>query len=156
LFTACKKQHFLTKNIEYMKKNLFFLIPAFILVLFTASCSKEDTQQPPTNTTPEGKWTGTGEYGTTGGNPTYAFTMTFKANGTVDITGDNSTGIDVATGTWALVQDTVKATYIYTGSSASYTLAAKFSASSNTMVGKIGLTPLTTGVGLFTVKRTSN
>ena len=133
-----------------MKKNLFLLIPALAMVFFLTSCSKDDTT---TTATPEGTWAGTGQYGTTAGNPTYAFTINFKANGTVNITGNNNAAIDVATGTWQIVADSVRAAYRYAASSADYTLSGKFSAGSNVMVGTIGLGTATTGVGLFTVTR---
>ncbi len=136
-----------------MKRNLFLLIPAFAMVFFLSSCSKSDSTPTPTNATPTGTWKGTGQYGTTAGNPTYVFTLNFKANGTIDITGNNSTAIDVATGTWQIVQDSVKVTYIYISSTAQYTLSGKFSAGSNIMVGTIGLSPNTTGVGLFSVTK---
>ena len=136
-----------------MKKNLFLLIPAIAMVFFLSSCSKSDSPNPPANTTPAGSWSGTGQYGTTAGNPTYVFTLNFKANGTVDITGNNSTAIDVGSGTWQIVQDSVRAYYRYVSSSADYTLSGKFSASSNVMVGTIGLGTSTTGVGLFSVTR---
>lgn len=135
-----------------MKRSLIFLVPALALILFVASCSKDDPQPAPAQTA-EGTWVGSGQYGTGGGNPTYAFSLTFKANGTVDITGNNNTAIDVATGTWQMVQDSVKATYKYAASSAIYTLSAKYSVSSNVMVGTIGLSPVTTGVGTFSVTR---
>ena len=133
-----------------MKKNLFLLITALAMVFFLTSCSKDDTT---TTATPEGTWAGTGQYGTTAGNPTYAFTINFKANGTVNITGNNNAAIDVATGTWQIVADSVRAAYRYAASSADYTLSGKFSAGSNVMVGTIGLGTATTGVGLFTVTR---
>ena len=133
-----------------MKRNLFLLIPALAMVFFLSSCSKDDTT---TTATPEGTWAGTGQYGTTAGNPTYAFTINFKANGTVNITGNNNAAIDVATGTWQIVADSVRAAYRYAASSADYTLSGKFSAGSNVMVGTIGLGTATTGVGLFTVTR---
>ena len=135
-----------------MKKNLFMLIPALAMVFFMSSCSKSDTTTT-TSTTPTGTWVGTGQYGTGGGNPTYAFTINFKANGTVDITGNNTTAIDVATGTWQVVGDSVRAAYRYAASSADYTLSGKFTAGSNLMVGTIGLGTTTTGVGLFSVTR---
>jgi hypothetical protein len=135
-----------------MKKNLFILIPALALVFLILSCSKDDLATQ-TNSTPQGTWVGTGQYGTTPGNPTYAFTLNFKANGTVDITGNNSTAVDIATGTWQIVADSVKAFYRYASSSADYTLSGKFSASSNIMPGTIGLGTTTTGVGLFSVTR---
>jgi hypothetical protein len=135
-----------------MKKNLLILIPALAMLFLVSSCSKDDASTP-TNTTPVGTWSGTGQYGTTSGNPTYAFTINFKANGTVDITGDNSTAIDIATGTWQLVADSVRAAYRYAGSSADYTLSGKFTAGSNTMVGTIGLGTSTSGVGIFSVNR---
>jgi hypothetical protein len=135
-----------------MKKILFVLVPALALVFFISSCKKDDNATP-ANATPTGTWTGTGQYGTAAGNPTYAFTLNFKANGTVDITGNNSTAIDVATGTWQVVQDSVKAFYRYLNSTADYTLSGKFSAGSNIMVGTIGLGTATSGVGIFTVTR---
>lgn len=137
-----------------MKKNLFILIPVLALTLLIASCSK-DNNTTSANATPVGTWNGTGQYGTGGGNPTYAFVLTFKSNGTVDITGNNNTAIDMATGTWAVVQDSLKATYRYAGSSADYTLAAKYSAGATVMVGTIGLAPVTTGVGIFSVTKTN-
>jgi hypothetical protein len=135
-----------------MKKNLFILIPALALVFFVSSCGKDDPATP-ANSTPQGTWVGTGQYGTTPGNPTYVFSLNFKADGTVAITGNNSTAIDVATGTWQLVQDSVKATYKYVSSSAQYTLSGKFTAGVNVMAGTIGLSPVTTGVGLFAVTK---
>jgi Tfp pilus assembly protein PilV len=138
-----------------MKKILFTLIPALALVFLIASCSKDDTNNNTSNATAQGTWTGTGQYGTSGGNPTYVFTLNFKADGTVDITGDNTVGVDVATGTWQMVADSVKATYKYASSSAIYVLSGKYSASSNVMVGTIGLSPVSSGVGIFTVTRTN-
>ncbi|MFZ1371470.1 MAG: hypothetical protein WAR78_13865 [Ferruginibacter sp.] len=135
-----------------MKKSLLLLIPALAMVFLISSCSKDDPTPPPA-ATPEGTWVGTGQYGTGTGNPTYAFTLTFKANGTVDIIGNNNAAIDNATGTWALVQDSVKATYTYVSASATYSLSAKYSASSNLMVGTIGLATATTGIGTFSVTR---
>lgn len=132
-----------------MKNKLIFLAPAIALLLFVASCSKEDTQE----ATAVGTWNGTGQYGTAAGDPTYVFSLTFKADGTVNITGNNNSGPDVATGTWAMVQDSVQALYSYSSGSAIYTLSGKYSASSNVMVGTIGLGGSTTGVGLFSVTR---
>lgn len=135
-----------------MKKSLFMLIPALAMVFLISSCSKDDTTTT-TNSTPEGTWIGTGQYGTTPGNPTYVFKLTFKANGTVDIVGNNNTAVDNATGNWAVVADSVKATYTYVSATAQYTLSGKFTAGSNVMAGTIGLGTSTTGVGLFSVTR---
>ena len=135
-----------------MKKSLFALIPAVAMIFLISSCNKEDPPPAPA-ATPVGTWVGTGQYGIGPGNPTYAFTLTFKANGTVDIIGNNNAAIDNATGTWAIVQDSVKATYTYLSASAQYTLSGKFSSASNIMVGTIGLTTTTTGVGTFSVTR---
>jgi len=134
-----------------MKKNLFSAILGLTIILFAASCSKDDPATP--TPTPQGTWAGTAQYGTGGGNPTYIFSLNLKANGTVDIVGNNGVAIDNATGTWQLVQDSVKATYAYTASSAVYSLSAKYSASSNIMTGTIGLSPAISGVGIFTVTR---
>jgi Tfp pilus assembly protein PilV len=138
-----------------MKKILFTLIPALALVFLITSCSKDDTNSNTSAATVQGTWTGTGQYGTSGGNPTYVFTLNFKANGTVDITGDNSVGIDLATGTWQMVADSVKATYKYAASSAIYTLSGKYTSGSTVMNGTIGLSPVTTGIGIFTVTKTN-
>ncbi len=134
-----------------MKRNLLMLIPALAMVFLISSCNKDD--DPPTTSSPQGTWVGTGQYGTTAGSPTYAFRLTFKANGTIDIVGNNNAAIDNATGQWQMLQDSVRATYIYVSATAQYTLSGKFSAGSNIMVGTIGLTPNTTGVGLFSVTK---
>lgn len=134
-------------------KKLFFGCIAFLFVtaLFT-SCGKDDPGNPPTPVTkPDGVWKGTGQYGTTPGGATYAFTVTFKADSTLTIIGDNSTGIDNATGTWLMVNDSMQATYKYTGSSATYMASAKFASNATTMNGTIGLQPAVSGVGLFTI-----
>lgn len=136
-----------------MKKILFTLIPVLALVFLISSCSKDDTNSNPPASSVQGTWTGTGQYGTSGGAPTYAFTLTFKADGTVDITGDNTVGVDVATGTWQMVADSVRATYKYASSSAVYTLSGKYTAGATVMAGTIGLSPATTGIGLFTVTK---
>lgn len=138
-----------------MKRTLLFLIPVLTMALFLiTSCKKDDNNNNanPANS-PQGVWTGTGQYGTAAGNPTYVFTINFKAGGNVDITGNNNTSVDNATGTWTLIADSVYATYKYASSSAIYKLAGKFSAGSNVMAGTIGLNPATTMVGIFTVTR---
>jgi hypothetical protein len=151
--TAYRNSHLIISlKTKTMKKISLLLIPALAMVFFISSCSKDDTTTT-TNTTPTGTWTGTGQYGTTAGLPTYAFTLAFKANGTVDITGNNSTAIDIATGTWTIIADSVRAFYRYAGSSADYTLSGKYTAGSTLMVGTIGLGTSTTGVGLFSVTR---
>jgi hypothetical protein len=135
-----------------MKKNTFLFLAITALAFLITSCSKDDTTTP-TNSTPEGTWVGTGQYSTMFGGPTYPFTLTFKANGSIDIVGNNSTAVDNATGTWQLVQDSVKATYTYVSSSAVYTFSGKFTAGATVMAGTIGLSPSTSGVGLFSVTR---
>ena len=142
----------LSQKTETMKKSLFAFIPALAFVFLIASCKKDDTV-PATPPTAEGKWVGSGQYGIGPGNQTYAFTLTFKANGTVDIIGHNNAAIDNATGTWAMVQDSVRATYTYVSGTAQYTLSGKYSATSNLMVGTIGLGTATTGIGTFSVTR---
>lgn len=135
-----------------MKKSLLFFIPALLGIFLISSCSKEDPATP-ANTSPVGTWNGSGQYGTGAGSPSYVFTLTFKTNGSVDIVGNNSTGVDNATGTWQQVQDSVKATYIYAGSSATYTLAGKYSNNSTMLIGTIGLGTATSGVGLFSITK---
>lgn len=136
-----------------MKKNLFILIPALALVFLLASCDKDDVKTPPPSASPEGTWVGTGQYGIGPGNPTYVFSVKFSAGGTVSIVGNNNSAIDNATGTWQMVQDSVKAFYKYANSSAEYTLAAKYFTNSNILVGNIGLGTATSGVGTFSITR---
>lgn len=137
-----------------MKKNLLFAMLGVTIVLFTASCSKSDPDPAPANNVNlVGTWTGTGQYGTTPGGTAYVFSLTFKATGSVDITGNNSTVIENATGTWEIIQDSVHVIYTYASSSAIYKLSGKYSSNSNVMVGTIGLNPVTTGVGLFSVTK---
>jgi len=136
-----------------VKNILFTLIPALALVFLITSCSKDDDNNNTSTSTVQGRWAGTGQYGTSGGNPTYVFTISFKADGTVDITGDNSTAVDFATGTWQMVADSVKATYKYAASSAVYVLSGKYTAGATVMAGTIGLSPVTSGVGIFTVTK---
>lgn len=135
-----------------MKKNSFILLSVLTLVLLVSGCSKRDTTDI-TNTTPEGTWSGTGQYGITPGDPTYVFTINFKANGTVDITGNNSVANDAATGTWQMVADSIRAAYRYTSSSAEYALSAKYTPGNTAMTGTIGLSPSITGVGIFSVTK---
>ena len=100
-----------------MKKSLIIAILGLSSVLFAASCSKDKNDGGSSASTAQGTWTGTGQYGTGGGNPTYLFSLNLKADGTVSIVGNNSVAIDNATGTWQMVQDSVKATYTYAASS---------------------------------------
>lgn len=134
-----------------MKRKLSILTMVLCLFIIISSCKKEN--EIVASTTLQGTWVGTGQYGTSGGNPTYPFSITFKAGGSVEIIGNNSTGVDNATGTWQLVQDTVTASYKYDASSAIYSLAAKFSSNSTIMTGTIGLGSATTGTGIFTVTK---
>jgi hypothetical protein len=143
--------NYLKKNL--LKKKLFFLAAVLGFIIFAPGCKKSDTQPTPTNTTIVGTWVGTGQYGTGAGSPTYPLTLTFKANGTVDIIGNNSTATDNATGTWQLTGDVLTAAYRYSASTADYTLSGRFSASLTTVAGTIGLGTATTGIGLFSVTK---
>ncbi|MBX2934420.1 MAG: hypothetical protein KF825_09250 [Ferruginibacter sp.] len=137
-----------------MKKIFFGLLTFLVVSIVFTSCGKDDPGDAPTPVTkPDGVWTGTGQYGTAPGGTQYAFTMTFKSDGTLTIVGDNSTGIDNAAGTWVMVNDTMQATFKYNGSSAIYMAAAKFATNATTMSGTIGLQPAVSGVGLFTVNK---
>jgi hypothetical protein len=137
-----------------MKRLIFILIPAIILVSFVVSCSKSDPEPAQNNSSYLiGTWTGNAQYGTGPGGTTYAFSISFKANGEATIAGNNSTTTDNATGNWQIVQDSVHVVYIYSGSSAVYKLSGKYSSGTNVMAGTIGLSPVTTGVGLFTVTK---
>lgn len=135
-----------------MKKEIFLMITA-VFIFGAAGCKKQDAPANVNSSTPIGTWIGDGQYGTGAGSPAYTFTLIFKSNGAVDITGNNSTATDNATGTWQVSGDKVIATYKYSGSSAIYTLSGGFSPSNHIMIGTIGLNPATTGVGSFSVTR---
>ncbi len=126
-----------------MKKNLFFAILGLTVVLFTISCSKNDTTPP--NTTAEGKWVGiyTNFIG-----PSHYFAATFKVNSVILI--EANTIPDIANGTWSLSGDSVRATFTYVGGTAgTYSIAGKYSAGSTTMDGTIGLGTNTSGEAVF-------
>jgi len=133
-----------------MKKNLFFAILALTAVLFAASCSKSDPTPVPA-TTVEGKWVGNQNNGI--GGPYYYLSLNFKPNGVLVVNANNALTPDVANGTWSLVADSVRATYTYTNSSATYSLAGKYAASSSIMNGTIGVGTSTTGAGVFSVTK---
>jgi hypothetical protein len=135
-----------------MKKNLF-LFTATLLFFCAIGCKKQDAEVNVNSSTPLGTWFGDGQYGTAAGSPTYPFTLVFKSGGTVDITGNNGTAADNATGTWQVVGDKVIAKYKYLGSPAEYSLSGGFSQSNRIMIGTIGLGTATTGVGTFNVTR---
>ena len=127
-------------------------LTALLIGFSIISCKKDDA----TNTapaSPQGKWVGTAQYGTSPGGTPYFFSLNLKADGTVDIVGNNNTAADNATGNWALVQDSVKVTYTYVTGTITYSLAGRYSASSNTMTGTIGFGLQTSGSGLFNVNR---
>ena len=135
-----------------MKKKLFILMPVVALLIFASSCKKDDTT-PPSNVTVEGKWMGTGQYGTVAGSSTYPFTLTFKSGGSVDIIGNDNSGAATGNGTWQLVQDSIQGTFSYSSGLALYRYSGKFSTNSNVMIGTIGLGASSTGIGLFTVTK---
>ncbi len=131
-----------------MKKNLFFAILGLTLILFIASCSKNDTT-PPANTTVEGKWVGSFTYFL---GVSHYFALTFRTNNVVLVEANSAP--DIANGTWSLAGDSVRATFTYVGGTAStYTIAGKYSGSSIVMDGTIGDGASTNGAGFFSVTR---
>lgn len=134
-------------------KQALFLFTSALLIFWTAACKKQDAVVNVNSSTPIGTWFGDGQYGTAAGSPTYPFTLVFKTGGTVDITGNNGTAADNATGTWQVVGDKVIVKYKYLGSSAEYSLSGGFSQSNRIMIGTIGLGTATTGIGSFSVTR---
>jgi len=134
-----------------MKRNLIFIVSCLTLLLFAASCSKSDATV--AANTPQGNWVG-GRSGA--GGPSHYFAINFKAGGSVVISEFNAANPDIANGTWTLAGDSVKANFTYLPGgtySGTYSLAAKYSASVNTMDGTIGLGNSTTGAGMFSVTR---
>ena len=115
------------------------------LLIFAASCSKSNTSA---STSLEGKWTGNYHGGP---GPVNYYSLTFKSGGSLLVQSDNSTTPNSANGTWTLSGDSVRATYTFVTSSLTYSIAGKYSASSNTMDGTIGNGLNTSGVFVFNV-----
>ena len=135
-----------------MKKSLFFAIFGLATLFFAASCSKSDTPPPPPGgTTPQGNWVGNHSNGI--GGPAFYFALNLQANGVLVVSDNNVITPDIANGTWSLVADSVRATYTYTGSSATYSIAGKYTTTSKVMIGTIGLGTNTTGAGVFSVTK---
>jgi len=131
-------------------QKFLILYTAAVIIFFGVGCKKQNAVVNVNSSTPIGTWIGDGQYGTS---PSYPFTLVFKTNNTVEITGNNGTAADNATGTWQVTGDKVIAIYRYSGSSADYTLSGGFSQSTRIMIGTIGLGSATTGVGSFSVTR---
>jgi hypothetical protein len=135
-----------------MKKSLFFATFVLATLFFTASCSKSGTAYPPPGgTSPQGNWVGNHSNGL--GGPAFYFALNLQANGTLVVSDNSAVTPDIANGTWSLVGDSVRATYIYTGSSATYSIAGKYTTTSNVMNGTIGPGTSTTGAGVFSVTK---
>ena len=137
-----------------MKKNLFFPILGLAIVFFAASCSKSGSSYsppPPGGTSPQGNWVGNRNNGI--GGPAFYFALNLQANGVLAVSDNSAVTPDIANGTWSLVADSVRATYTYTGSSATYSIAGKYTTTSNIMIGTIGPGTSTTGAGVFSVTK---
>ena len=136
-----------------MKKSLVIAILGLITIFFAASCSKSGTKVPPPpgGTTPQGNWVGGRNNGI--GGPAFYFALNLQANGVLVVSDNSAVTPDIANGTWSLVADSVRATYTYTGSSATYSIAGKYTTTSNIMNGTIGPGTSTTGAGVFSVTK---
>jgi hypothetical protein len=134
-----------------MKKNFFYAMSCLAIVISTASCSKSDATV--AASTPEGNWVGN-RSGI--GGPSHYFSINFKSGGSAVINEFNATTPDVANGSWSLVGDSVKASFTYVPGATytgTYSLAAKYSATVNTLDGTIGAGSSTVGAGMFTVTK---
>lgn len=146
------------QNLSRQKRNTmkkrFISLTTGILTLLLFSCSKSTTETPAPVYSLEGKWTGSFNNGA--GGPANYFALTFKsggAGGALVVHANNSLTPDVANGTWTLAGDSLSATYSFTGSSAIYSLAARYNIHSNILTGTVGLSPATTGEAVFSVTK---
>lgn len=128
-----------------MKKLIIFAL-AFMIILIAPFCTKNSTSA---NTSLEGKWTGNYHGGP--GTPVNFYSLTFNAGGSLVVQSDNSATPNIANGTWTLAGDSVRATYTYASTAVTFSLAGRYSASSNTMNGTIGNGFSTSGIFTFTV-----
>jgi hypothetical protein len=139
-----------------MKKSLIIAVLGLTTLLFAASCSKSGSAYsspppPPGGATPQGNWIG-GHHNGFGG-PVFYFALNLQAGGVLVVSDNSAITPDIANGTWTLVADSVRATYTYTGSSAIFSLAGKYTTTSNIMIGTIGSGTSTTGAGVFSVTK---
>ena len=137
-------------KIVSMKKKSLIAIAGFAVLLFTASCSKDDTATQ-TNATVTGKWVGST---TAPVGPSRYLALTFSSGGNLLVEANNPSAPDVANGTWAIVGDSVKATFTYTGSaSGTFSLAGKYVSGATNMNGTIGAGVFTSGLSIFSTTK---
>ena len=137
-----------------MKKNLLTAMLGLGLIIFAASCSKDDNYGGggTANTGIEGKWSG--NYNNGLGGPINYFAITFQSGGSLVVNANSSATPDVANGNWYVSADSVRGSFTYlTGAGTSYSFAGKYSTSSNTIVGTLGLGANTAGAGVFSITR---
>ena len=134
-----------------MKKNLFFAIPVLSMVFLLASCLKSDPGPAASQNGAQGNWVGT--FTNSPGGPANFYGINLKSNGAIVVSSNSATTPNIANGTWSLVADSVKATYTYVGGSATYSLAGKYSSTSNIMIGTIGVGTTTSGEAVFSVTK---
>jgi len=133
-----------------MKRNLFLPLLALCTVLIISSCSKS-SPAPVTYDSAEGTWVGTYNNGI--GGPITYFSLNFKAAGALVVHANNATTPDIANGTWSQNGDNITGSYTFTGSSAVYLFAGKYTSSQKNMDGTIGLQPSATGSGVFSITK---
>lgn len=133
-----------------MKIKHFITLLGSVILVFTAACKKTDTKEGITNSI-EGKWQSTI---TRPVGPTNIATFNFKAGGAFALDANSSSTTSLATGTWVLSTDSVRATYTYLdGTTGTFSLAGKSSADFKTMNGTIGTGSSTSGYAVFTATK---
>jgi hypothetical protein len=133
-----------------MKKNVLIAIAGLMIFSVTVSCSKSDPA-PQNSVTIEGKWVGLNSAPV---GPSRYLALTFNAGGILLVDANNPTTPDVATGTWAISGDSVRATFTYTTSGGSmFSLAGKYAVNATTMDGTIGSGSSTSGLSIFSTTK---
>ena len=133
-----------------MKKKLFIAIAGIMILSINTSCSKSNPA-PQNSSTIEGKWVGltTAPVG-----PSRYLALTFNAGGSLLVNANNPTAPDVATGTWVISGDSVRATFTYTTpATGTFSLAGKYVVNVTTMDGTIGSGSITSGLSTFTTTK---
>jgi hypothetical protein len=133
---------------KYFSKSLTAFV---ILICFGfLSCSKDEKTAPAY--TLQGTWVGMYGVGTTA--PATFYSLGFTTGGNIAVAAGSSSSPSVAVGTWTQLGDSVKATYTYQSpASGTYSLAAKFISSSNTMNGTWGAGTNAYNGGTFTLTK---
>lgn len=134
-----------------MKKQFLLFAFTALMVVSIISCSKDKTTTQSNNANIQGKWSGTL---TPAVGPRPYFATTFNSDGSLRVEQNNINTPDVATGTWTITGNTVKATYTFSGAiTGTYSLIGTYTSSPDQINGTVGTGTSTSGYADFSVSK---